>query len=104
MEVIELPGYTGEEKIHIARKYLIPKQAAEHGIKEGEQLEFTEEGLKEIIHSFTREAGRPQSRTRNRYTSPQTGAQNCGRQDGEDGRHTRGGSRIPRCAEVPHRT
>ena len=57
MEVIELPGYTGEEKIHIARKYLIPKQASEHGIKEGEQLEFTEEGLREIIHSFTREAG-----------------------------------------------
>src|SRR6202521_4626422 len=57
MEIIELPGYTGEEKIHIARKYLIPKQAAEHGIKEGEQLEFTEEGLGETIHSFTREAG-----------------------------------------------
>src|SRR6266481_5457956 len=57
MEIIELPGYTGEEKIHIARKYLIPKQAAEHGIKEGDQLEFTEEGLREIIHSFTREAG-----------------------------------------------
>src|SRR6201988_3745746 len=57
MEIIELPGYTGEEKIHIARKYLIPKQAAEHGIKEGDQLEFAEEGLREIIHSFTREAG-----------------------------------------------
>src|SRR5215467_14226160 len=57
MEIIELPGYTGEEKIHIARKYLIPKQAAEHGIKEGEQLEFTDEGLQEIIHSYTREAG-----------------------------------------------
>jgi ATP-dependent Lon protease len=57
MEIIELPGYTGEEKIHIARRYLIPKQAAEHGIKEGEQLEFTEAGLQEIIHSYTREAG-----------------------------------------------
>src|SRR6201984_883059 len=57
MEIIELPEYTGEEKIHIARKYLIPKQATEHGIKEGEQLEFTEAGLQEIIHSYTREAG-----------------------------------------------
>src|SRR5712692_343209 len=57
MEIIELPGYTGEEKIHIANQYLIPKQAAEHGIKLGEQIEFSEEGLKEIIHSFTREAG-----------------------------------------------
>jgi ATP-dependent Lon protease len=57
MEIIELPGYTGEEKINISRKYLIPKQATEHGIKEGEQLEFTEAGLQEIIHSYTREAG-----------------------------------------------
>ncbi len=57
MEIIELPGYTGEEKIHIAHKYLIPKQAAEHGLKVGEQIEFTQEGLQEIIHSFTREAG-----------------------------------------------
>ena len=57
MEIIELPGYTAEEKLHIARKYLIPKQAAEHGIKAGEQIEFTDAGLQEIIHSYTREAG-----------------------------------------------
>jgi ATP-dependent Lon protease len=57
MEVIELPGYTEEEKIHIATRYLIPKQAAEHGLKVGEQIEFTIEGLREVIHSYTREAG-----------------------------------------------
>ncbi|HVS74248.1 MAG TPA: endopeptidase La [Candidatus Acidoferrales bacterium] len=57
MEIIELPGYTGEEKVHIAHKYLIPKQAAEHGLKVGEQLEFSDAALQEIIHSFTREAG-----------------------------------------------
>jgi ATP-dependent Lon protease len=57
MEIIELPGYTGEEKLHIAHKYLIPKQATEHGLKIGEQLEFTDQGLQEIIHNFTREAG-----------------------------------------------
>ncbi len=57
MEIIELPGYTGEEKLHIAHKYLIPKQATEHGLKVGEQIEFANEGLQEIIHSFTREAG-----------------------------------------------
>jgi ATP-dependent Lon protease len=57
MEIIELPGYTGEEKLHIAHKYLIPKQAAEHGLKVGEQLEFTDQALQEIIHSYTREAG-----------------------------------------------
>ena len=57
MEIIELPGYTGEEKLHIAHKYLIPKQASEHGLKVGEQIHFTDEGLREIIHSYTREAG-----------------------------------------------
>ena len=57
MEVIELPGYTELEKIHIATKYLVPKQTAEHGLKNGEQIEFPEAGLHEIIHSFTREAG-----------------------------------------------
>jgi ATP-dependent Lon protease len=57
MEIIELPGYTGEEKLHIAHKYLIPKQAVEHGLKVGEQIEFGDQGLQEIIHSYTREAG-----------------------------------------------
>src|SRR5215470_17510296 len=57
MEIIELPGYTGEEKLHIAHKYLIPKQTTEHGLKIGEQIEFTDASLQEIIHSFTREAG-----------------------------------------------
>ena len=57
MEIIELPGYTGEEKLHIAHKYLIPKQATEHGLKVLEHIEFTDDGLREIIHSFTREAG-----------------------------------------------
>src|SRR5499433_3044865 len=57
MEIIELPGYTGEEKLHIAHKYLIPKQASEHGLKVDEQIQFTDEGLQEIIHSYTREAG-----------------------------------------------
>src|SRR6516162_4308021 len=57
MEIIELPGYTGEEKLHIAHRYLIPKQAGEHGLRVDEQIQFTDEGLREIIHSYTREAG-----------------------------------------------
>ncbi|HUK29644.1 MAG TPA: endopeptidase La [Candidatus Acidoferrum sp.] len=57
MEMIELAGYTEEEKVHIARKYLIPKQGEEHGLKVGEQIEFTEAGLRELITSYTREAG-----------------------------------------------
>jgi len=57
MEIIELAGYTGEEKVHIAHKYLIPKQAQEHGLKVGEHIAFSDDSLREIIHSFTREAG-----------------------------------------------
>src|ERR1700757_336237 len=57
MEIIELAGYTEVEKVHIANRYLIPKQASEHGLKVGEQIEFTDDGLREVIHSYTREAG-----------------------------------------------
>jgi ATP-dependent Lon protease len=57
MEIIELAGYTEVEKVHIANRYLIPKQASEHGLEPGEQIEFTDDGLREIIHSYTREAG-----------------------------------------------
>jgi ATP-dependent Lon protease len=57
MEIIELAGYTEVEKLHIANKYLIPKQATEHGLKVGDQIEFTDDGLREVIHSYTREAG-----------------------------------------------
>src|SRR6202030_1914008 len=57
MEIIELAGYTEVEKIHIANKYLIPKQAGEHGLKIGEHIEFTDDGLREIIHAYTHEAG-----------------------------------------------
>jgi len=57
MEIIELAGYIEIEKIQIANKYLVPKQADEHGLKVGEQIEFTDDGLREIIHSYTREAG-----------------------------------------------
>jgi ATP-dependent Lon protease len=57
MEIIELPGYTEEEKIHIANRFLIPRQTKEHGVALGEQIEFTEQALRELIHHYTREAG-----------------------------------------------
>jgi ATP-dependent Lon protease len=57
MEIIELPGYTEEEKIHIAKRFLIPRQTSEHGVRLGEHIEFTDEALHELIHSYTREAG-----------------------------------------------
>src|SRR6202046_731825 len=57
MEILELPGYTEEEKIHIAKRFLIPRQTKEHGITLGEQIEFTDESLHDLIHHYTREAG-----------------------------------------------
>ncbi len=57
MEIIELAGYTEEEKIHIAKRFLIPRQTKEHGLTLGEQIEFTDEALHDLIHHYTREAG-----------------------------------------------
>jgi ATP-dependent Lon protease len=56
MEVIELPGYTAEDKIRIAEKFLVPKQLEAHGLKP-EQLSFEKDTIEHIITSYTREAG-----------------------------------------------
>lgn len=56
MEILELPGYTLEEKVHIAQKYLIPKQIKAHGL-EPAHLEFQREAIEHIIANYTREAG-----------------------------------------------
>jgi ATP-dependent Lon protease len=56
MEIIELPGYTEEEKVRIADKFLVPKQRRFHGLAE-DQLTFTEDALRRIVREYTREAG-----------------------------------------------
>ena len=56
MEIIELQGYTEEEKVHIAFQYLIPRQTDENGIT-AEQIEFPEEAVRYLIRHYTREAG-----------------------------------------------
>ncbi len=56
MEVIELPGYTETEKLHIAKKYLVPRQLAEHGLSKN-RLTIKDDALLTIIHGYTREAG-----------------------------------------------
>ena len=56
MEVIRIPGYTEDEKINIANKYLLPKQIKDNGIKEGE-MNIKDGTIKEIIRSYTRESG-----------------------------------------------
>jgi ATP-dependent Lon protease len=56
LEILELPGYTRDEKMQIARQFLIPKQLGEHGL-DSERLTFEDASLGEIIDSYTREAG-----------------------------------------------
>ncbi len=56
MEIIELQGYTEEEKIHIAFQYLIPRQIEENGITK-DQIDFPEETVSHVIRHYTREAG-----------------------------------------------
>jgi len=56
LEIIEVPGYTRNEKLGIARQFLVPKQLREHGLTE-ERLRFDKEGLEHIVDFHTREAG-----------------------------------------------
>ncbi|MFQ5628719.1 MAG: endopeptidase La, partial [bacterium] len=56
MEFIEIPGYTAEDKLHIANGHLVPKQLDGHGLS-AEQLSFEDTATREIIDSYTREAG-----------------------------------------------
>ncbi len=56
MEIIRIPGYTTEEKIHIARRHLIPKQVESHGLRP-KYIHFTPAGVRRIIQEHTKEAG-----------------------------------------------
>ncbi len=56
MEIISLAGYSEEEKLHIARQYLIPRQLDEHGLK-ADQVEIDDDAVRRIIADYTREAG-----------------------------------------------
>lgn len=56
MEVITIAGYTEQEKIHIAKDHLLPKQVREHGLSKS-QLQIREDGLQKIVRYYTREAG-----------------------------------------------
>jgi ATP-dependent Lon protease len=56
MEVLEIPGYTREEKMEISKRHLVPKQIIEHGLTDA-QITFDEEAINTIIEQYTREAG-----------------------------------------------
>ncbi len=56
MEVINIPGYTDREKLHIAQRYLVPKQLKENGLT-AKRLQIVDRALEKVIHEYTREAG-----------------------------------------------
>jgi len=57
MEIIEIAGYTEEEKVRIARSHLVPKQVTDHGMVEGEQVQWTDAAVRLLVRGYTREAG-----------------------------------------------
>src|SRR5262249_57024877 len=57
MEIIQLAGYSEEEKLQIARRYLIPRQLEENGLKP-DQVEITDDAIRRIVSDYTREAAR----------------------------------------------
>src|SRR3712207_4341976 len=56
MEIIEIAGYTEEEKLQIAKRYLVPRQIERNGLKK-KQISIHERALRAVIHDYTREAG-----------------------------------------------
>ncbi|HEU4610819.1 MAG TPA: endopeptidase La [Kofleriaceae bacterium] len=57
MELIDLPGYIDEDKLEIAKRYLVPKQVEDNGLLLGDELAFTDEALLDLIRGYTHEAG-----------------------------------------------
>ncbi len=56
MEIIEIPSYVEEEKVHIAKRFLVPKQRKDHGLQE-QQFQVSDEAIRRMISGYTREAG-----------------------------------------------
>ncbi|MEA2295738.1 MAG: ATP-dependent Lon protease, partial [Solirubrobacteraceae bacterium] len=94
MEVIQLAGYTEEEKLQIAKRYLVPRQIERNGLKRS-QITFTDTGLRAIIHDHTREAG-----VRNLEREIGSAARKVARQVAEGTLHGRVSITEPRVREL----
>ena len=102
MEIIRLEGYTEDEKVEIAKRHLIAKQIEAHGLKEGE-FDLTDEGLRDLIRYYTREAG---VRTLEREIA-KAGAQGAAPDPRRQGRERRASrptisATSPACASFRH--
>ena len=103
MEVIQLSGYTNEEKLEIARKYLIPRQLDDNGIST-KRLEISDDAVLRIIAEYTKEAGLRNLEREIRLDLPQSRAQSRRRQKRADPGHTGKFALLSRRAEIFART
>ena len=104
MEVIRLPGYTEDEKMNIARRYLVPKQMKNNGLKP-EELKVSDAGAhghRAVLHA---RGGRAQPRARDRQDLPQVGQAAAAAQEGPEvrGRHAAQPGQVPGRAPLPLR-
>ena len=99
MEVLELPGYTEEEKLQIAKRHLVPKQLNENGLADC-KIEFATDTLMEIIRSYTREAGLRNLEREIGANLPQDRARAYRRRTGARTRHAADAEALPGSAEV----
>ena len=102
MEVLEIAGYTEEEKLKIAIDHLVDKQVKNHGLTP-EYIRFTPEALRQVIRGYTREAGVRNLEREIGVGLPQSGAAAGGRQRDADRHYSRGRRRAARRAQVPRR-
>lgn len=101
MEIIEMSGYTPEEKLQIAKKHLIGKQLKAHGISE-DRLSFTDDGIEKIIYSYTRESGvRGAGKGNRKRNAKGRGENRFGRGAGQNRRDERQRQRISRRRKIP---
>ena len=100
MEIIELAGYTEEEKVHIADQHLIPKQAADHGLALGEHLRWTDEALRHPRARVHAGGGAPEPRARDRRDHAEDRQAAGGRGDGHRRGDARPGGRAARGAAL----
>jgi len=99
MEVIHFPGYTEDEKLHIATKYLVPKQLKEHGLDRS-MLVFRQSSLREIIRRYTREAGVRNLERSIAAICRQVARKVVERPDGQDHDRRKGREHVSRATQV----
>ena len=103
MEIIDLQGYTEQEKVIIAFRYLIPRQTIENGLEPEKDIHFTDEAVRSSGAPLHARGRRAQPGARDRHHLPQVGAAHRRRYPGDDGSHAGRGGAGPRRAAIPSR-